>query len=450
MKKINTLLIAAALLSGLASCEMKEELIGKETMTSGEMGLLDLTVETNSSSSTVVTKAVTDVVEDFPVYIIAAQGDTTKRFESFAELQEQNPIELPVGTYTVVSNSPVPYERKMQYPYYKGQEQVTISEVQNRTTVTCTIQNVKITFVPSAAFRATYSDWTINVSDHKDSSSDALIKTFTPENSGSDTDQAFEYWKLDDNVDKIYISGTATVKESDETVQVYGEAEKKNLTGHTEADGDYFKGGDQLVIQLNPDKIEGSTAGVEKPGVSITISGFNAETNETITIEVTGDSETGTGGETGGETGEDSGEEPADPNSAITISDGGTGYLKNGVTAPAVGPYPKDVAVGMNVKNGIKSMNVQISGALVSVVSALPALQPLVAEGGMDLTSEAASGLSSLFTLPEAGATEYTFTMSETLFSMLGSFSGEHHFTLTVIDQDNNSQSATLTINITE
>ena len=81
----------------------------------------------------------------------------------------------------------------------------------------------------------------------------------------------------DDNVDKIYISGTATVKESDETVQVYGEAEKKNLTGHTEADGDYFKGGDQLVIQLNPDKIEGSTAGVEKPGVSITISGFNAE-----------------------------------------------------------------------------------------------------------------------------------------------------------------------------
>ena len=44
-----------------------------------------------------------------------------------------------------------------------------------------------------------------------------------------------------------------------------------------------------MVINLNPDKIEGSTAGVEKPGVVITIGGFNSETNETIEIDVTGD-----------------------------------------------------------------------------------------------------------------------------------------------------------------
>ena len=185
MKKINTLLIGAAFASALASCEMKQELQGDKEH-SGEMGLLDLTVETNSSSSTVVTKAVTDVVEDFPVYIVAAPGDTTKRFDSFADLKEQNPIELPVGTYTVVSNSPVPYEKKMQYPYYKGEEPVTISDVTETTTVTCTIQNVKITFVPSAAFRTTYSDWEITVSDHKENSTDALITIFTPENSGSD------------------------------------------------------------------------------------------------------------------------------------------------------------------------------------------------------------------------------------------------------------------------
>ena len=164
MKKINTLLLSAALVSALASCEMKEELIGGKG-SSDEMGLLDLTVATSSSSNTVVTKAVTDVVDDFPVYIVAAPGDTTKRFASFAELKEQNPIELPFGTYTVVSNSPVPYERKMQYPYYKGEESVEISSVNQTTTVKCTIQNVKITFVPSAAFRNTYSDWTITVSD---------------------------------------------------------------------------------------------------------------------------------------------------------------------------------------------------------------------------------------------------------------------------------------------
>ena len=60
------------------------------------------------------------------------------------------------------------------------------------------------------------------------------------------------------------------------------------------------------------------------------------------------------------------------------------------------------------------------------------------------------SNLSSLFPLPKVGATSYTFTMSSTLFGMLGNFPGKHDFTLTVIDQANpaNSKSATLTINL--
>ena len=443
MKKINTLLIGAAFASALASCEMKQELQGDKEH-SGEMGLLDLTVETNSSSSTVVTKAVTDVVEDFPVYIVAAPGDTTKRFDSFADLKEQNPIELPVGTYTVVSNSPVPYEKKMQYPYYKGEEPVEISAVTATTTVTCTIQNVKITFVPSAAFRTTYSDWEITVTDHKENSTDALITIFTPENSGSDADQAFEYWKLGENVDKIYISGTATLRDGGETVQVYGEATKKDLQGHTDEDGNFFKGGDQLVIQLNPDKIEGTTAGVEKPGVVITIGGFNADTNEKIEIEVTGDGET-TGGEEGGE---ESGEEPADPNAAITISDNGTGYLTNGVTVVG-GEYPDDVAVVVNAKNGIKNVYVKIT-TTNDTFRGMVADMGLVDEDGygMDLADPANSGLSSLFELPKAGSADYTFTMSNTLFGLLGNFTGKHDFTLTVFDQNGNSEDATLTINL--
>ena len=441
MKKINTLLLSAALVSALASCEMKEELIGGKG-SSDEMGLLDLTVATSSSSNTVVTKAVTDVVDDFPVYIVAAPGDTTKRFASFAELKEQNPIELPFGTYTVVSNSPVPYEKKMQYPYYKGEEPVEISDVTAKTTVVCTIQNVKITFVPSAAFRTTYSDWEITVSDHKENSTDALITIFTPANSGSDADQAFEYWKLGESVDKIYISGTATLRDGGETVQVYGEATKKDLEGHTDEDGNFFKGGDQLVIQLNPDKIEGTTAGVEKPGVEITIGGFNTETNEKIEIEVTGDDDNK---EPGG------GDPPVTPTDAITISDNGTGYLKNGVTVTTGGPYPTDLAIVMNVKSGIKSLNVQIKGALEPIIQFVPDLKPLIAEGGMDLASDAASELSTFFDLPENNPTEYTFKMSDQLFGMLGDIVGKHEFVLTVTDQANpaNVKTETLTINVT-
>ena len=432
MKKINTLLLSAALVSALASCEMKEELIGGKG-SSDEMGLLDLTVATSSSSNTVVTKAVTDEVNDFPVYIVAAPGDTTKRFASFAELKEQNPIELPFGTYTVVSNSPVPYERKMQYPYYKGEESVTISDDEETTTVTCTIQNVKIAFVPSAAFRNTYSDWTITVSDRLETSnnSDALIATFTPANSGTDSQQAYEYWKLGNDVDKIYINGTATLKDGGETVPVYGVAEKKNLQGHTDKDGNFFKGGDELVINLNPDKIEGSTAGVEKPGVIITIGGFNSETNETIEIDVTGD-----------------GGKPADPNATISISDNGTGYLTNGVTVVDK-VFPEDVAVVVNATNGIQNVYVKIASTN-SIFEGMVKDMGLVDGDGMDLASDAAAGLAQFFPLPEVGATSYTFTMSSTLFGLLGNFAGKHDFTLTVIDQANpaNSQSATLTINL--
>lgn len=449
MKKINTLLLSAALVSALASCEMKEELIGGKG-SSDEMGLLDLTVATSSSSNTVVTKAVTDEEDDFPVYIVAAPGDTTKRFASFAELKEQNPIELPFGTYTVVSNSPVPYERKMQYPYYKGEESVEISSVPQTTTVKCTIQNVKIAFVPSAAFRNTYSDWTITVSDRLETSnnSDALIATFTPANSGTDSEQAYEYWKLGNDVDKIYINGTATLKDGGETVPVYGVAEKKNLQGHTDKDGNFFKGGDELVINLNPDKIEGSTAGVEKPGVIITIGGFNSETNETIEIDVTGDNGTE---EPGGGTGEEGGDEPADPNAAISITDNGTGYLTNGVTVTG-GNFPDDVAVVVNATNGIQNVYVKIT-TTHSGFESMVADMGLTTGNGVDLTSDKAhaeDGLGSLFPLPNVGDPKYEFTMTQFLFKMLGSFPGKHDFTLTVIDKADpaNSKSATLTINL--
>ena len=72
----------------------------------------------------------------------------------------------------------------------------------------------------------------------------------------------------------------------------------------------------------------------------------------------------------------------------------------------------------------------------------------LVDGDGMDLASEAASELASMFPLPTVDATNYTFTMSETLFGLLGNFTGKHDFTLTVIDAENNSKSATLTINL--
>lgn len=450
MKKINTLLLSAALVSALASCEMKEELIGGKG-SSDEMGLLDLTVATSSSSNTVVTKAVTDEVNDFPVYIVAAPGDTTKRFASFAELKEQNPIELPFGTYTVVSNSPVPYERKMQYPYYKGEESVEISEVTGKTTVTCTIQNVKIAFVPSAAFRNTYSDWTITVSDRLETSnnSDALIATFTPANSGTDSEQAYEYWKLGNDVDKIYINGTATLKDGGETVPVYGVAEKKNLEGHEDADGNFFKGGDELVINLNPDKIEGSTAGVEKPGVIITIGGFNSETNETIEIEVTGD---------GGDV-----PTPPAPSGEISLQ------LPEDITySISEGNAPEKADAIITAPKGLKNVIVKIVPGNDKFEGILGQLKLGEADdpnaptflGGVDIIDnkylEAVfTGVGQSISAPTLGETEpYTFPIGNffTFLNITGATDSgtPHQFVIEVTDNEGNKANGTLNVTINE
>ena len=76
----------------------------------------------------------------------------------------------------------------------------------------------------------------------------------------------------------------------------------------------------------------------------------------------------------------------------------------------------------------------------------------LLTGDGMDLASEEASGLGSFFPLPEAGAdkTSYTFSMSETLWGMLGNFAGKHDFTLKVIDQNGNDALGVLTITLTK
>ena len=111
------------------------------------------------------------------------------------------------------------------------------------------------------------------------------------------------------------------------------------------------------------------------------------------------------------------------------------------------GEFPEDVAVVMNAKNGIQSVYVKIA-TTNSIFEGMVGDMGLINGDGMDLASEAAAGLETLFPLPQSGATEYTFSMSGTLFGLLGNFAGKHDFMLTVIDAEGNQESATLTINI--
>ena len=68
MKAINIWMLSTVLFSGLMSCEMKEEIFGKEIPK--ETGYLTLDVSAGSSAS-LATKGATDQKEDFPLVIKA-------------------------------------------------------------------------------------------------------------------------------------------------------------------------------------------------------------------------------------------------------------------------------------------------------------------------------------------------------------------------------------------
>lgn len=105
----------------------------------------------------------------------------------------------------------------------------------------------------------------------------------------------------------------------------------------------------------------------------------------------------------------------------------------------------------MSVPDGIQNLYVKVE-TTNSVFEGMVAGMGLTAENGLDLTSQEAidQALGNLFPLPEAGQTNYSFTLSETLLYLLKDFDGEHQFMLTVIDKNNQQANATLTVRVTK
>ena len=80
-------------------------------------------------------------------------------------------------------------------------------------------------------------------------------------------------------------------------------------------------------------------------------------------------------------------------------------------------------------------------------------LMGLTSGNGLDLASDDAADLGSLFALPQINDTIYSFTLNDALLSLLMNgpgYVGEHKFTLTVIDKNNQQKSAILTIRVNE
>lgn len=435
MKTINKWALGIALMVGLASCEMKDELLG-DSVLSGDTGFLTLNVATANVS----TKGTTDQVDEFPVTIKGKDVEYTKTYDSYAELKKEESIELPVGTFTIEAHSPVEFEDVMSEPYYGGTKDITITKgVTSEEEVQCKIQNVKITMSYTAAFLQTYESWTITVNDKK-----GHVEVFTKEDG---TEPASVYWKLDGTVETIYIEGKAVNKTTKEEVSIYGTAKKTNLPGYEDDDDTAFVGGDELKIEANPVQVEGSTPGVEKEGIEINVSGFDSETNEEILIDVEqGTNPPGEGGEDGDGDGGDEGKDEAP---TISLPDDFSYSTSTSEGKPA------SADAKFSIPNGLKSAVVKIetnNEAFEATLNDVDMNGNLLE--GIELVNN--SEIDKLFESvelenrsPKPDVTEYTFPVGA-FFTFLDMFTGVHKFHITVTDNEGSSVSDILTITITE
>lgn len=418
MRKINIFALSAVLVACASSCELKDELTGDRNGAS-EMGALELAVKVQGEETRA--EEAVPAAEDMYVEVVSTEDGAEPVYGGFYRDLE-NPMRIPVGTYTVKAHTEGEIAKEMDAPYYGGDDELVITkDITSQAEVTCKIMNTKVILNLGDGFGGTFSSWTVTLDNGKES-----VLTFTD-------GTAPKYWYLaEDQVTSLTLNFTGTLAD--------GGAEltwQKSFT-KTDADEvyddveDYFTGGEILDITLNVDGAD--VPEDNRPQISFDVDvelGFT-DKDETVEIPVVDVTEP---------------EQPED--STIIISDNGTGYLKDSVTVAQGGPYPADVAVVMNVKNSIKNLYVKIKTTNESFEKMVSDFGLVDEDGlGMDLTSESASGLSALFPLPQVGATDYTFTMSETLFSMLGNFEGKHQFMLTVIDANGKKKQATLTIKI--
>lgn len=425
MKLINIIALSTAAILSLASCEMKNELTGS-LVNKEDMGALELGVSVKQPVSQ--TRATEVATNDFPVTIQGTSAEVTDVVKEYATVDEvPSSITVPVGQYTITSHTPGTLEKKMENPYYSGSTNITVSKgITSEVDVVCRMANSRIQMKYGNDFKEAFSSWTITIDDGTET---ALAYT------ESDLNPAPIYWHFGDNITAITVNIKAVTTKGN-TVTERRVFQKKDAAEQYEEVGDVFTGGDALEINMGT--VESSTG--ELTGITITANITFENESESVEIPTTNPDEGG-----------DSGTEPPTGDGINITEPAGNSFLTDGVDINN-GAFPdKEIKILMSVPDGIQNLYVKVE-TTNSVFEGMVAGMGLTAENGLDLTSQEAidQALGNLFPLPEAGQTNYSFTLSETLLYLLKDFDGEHQFMLTVIDKNNQQASATLTVRVTK
>lgn len=425
MKLINIIALSTVAILGLASCEMKNELTGS-LVSKEDTGALELGVSVKQPVSQ--TRATEVATNNFPVTIQGTSAEVTDVVKEYATVDEvPSSITVPVGQYTVTSHTPGTLEKKMENPYYSGSTNITVSKgITSEVDVVCRMANSRIQMKYGNDFKEAFSSWTITIDDGTET---ALAYT------ESDLNPAPIYWHFGDNITAITVNIKAVTTKGN-TVTERRVFQKKDAAEQYEEVGDAFTGGDALEINMGT--VESSTG--ELTGITITANITFENESESVEIPTTNPDEGG-----------DSGTEPPTGDGINITEPSGNSFLTDGVDINN-GAFPdKEIKILMSVPDGIQNLYVKVE-TTNSVFEGMVAGMGLTAESGLDLTSQEAidQALGNLFPLPEAGQTNYSFTLSETLLYLLKDFDGEHQFMLTVIDKNNQQASATLTVRVTK
>lgn len=426
MKYIHTIAAGLLLCAGLASCEMKEELQGgSET---SDKGFLNLNVSVNAKENTVVTKADGDIsddgensgspvsADDFPVELVCTTNpDYSRTFESYAALQEEIPVELSVGEYTITAHSDEELQPQMSVPYYEGNDDISITkDVEAEATVVCTMKNTKIVIRYGDVFLANFTSWNISINDGSSN-----ILRFDETDS---TNPAPVYWLIGEDQSEIKVDITAT--KSDGT----SISDSRTLTKPEGGNTAYWTGGDALTITMEGlEPTPGNPTGVTGIEISANVT-FQELPEDNIEVPVTGGDDKPTPPRPGGN------EEP-------TVSGK---YLGQTISfSKAAGNAPTDIVVNINAPKKFQHIYIKATTSDTQMLLGIFTAIGFMSETGLDFvnldknSNENAAGIATLFeSIPTTNDTEYPFVLGP-LAGMLTV--GEHSFTVTVEDQEGNS-----------
>lgn len=448
MKRYKGLIWLLGLMLGFSSCEMRDEILGKNEL--GEnAGTLELSL--SSVYNGVEMSRATEIVdggtttgnfneEDVNVdgyTLVVTNTDTQEEVEKalVSELKnEEGKVVIPLaeGNYSVKAYN---YEGEnvtvSERPYFKGEQTFSVKKgVSTNVNLSCKLSCVEIQLGVTSAFTDSFKDdYAITVDN-----GDGATQVFDKENLGKKY-----YFQTPEQQNHLTVSVKATSMEGN-FIELNATVQKPEDAEGGIAD---LADGDSFLINLTD---EGSTDSYLSIGLTVDLT--FTEVGETIEIPVENiiydDSDVPTPGED---------PEPT-PESTLTV----TGIPET-YNLTTTGTVPT-IKVDMASENGIKSLVVSISsdnGTFPGLLSGLDLLEPFDL-CNLENRPTAKSNLLALgliteeiYTQLHAGTlTSYTFEVTS-LVALLPQtrLTGSHEFKLTISD-GNETKEGTLTVNVTE